>query len=540
MARKKQSTLPTSAGGASTTAAAAPIAPPDLTPDVEGIMNWWRTNAGNFAPAIKKAAMWQTPFDNFKSFFGISPALKKAEPGIVLNNPASQSGTGMAKKVMILPPFDINSPSVSSMATESNWKKVLEVQDAAIAIFLETDSTSTPAKDVVHTILVDENHGLYNSSTMSKTALSAVFPTSSFFYKTIPKRATSKTAIGNLWSLQEFKNIILEGVPGTGKTYEFGELVKKWPTVSSRPAHKRAMTFHPSTSYEDFVVGIRPTKPVSGGPPFAVKPGFIIDVVMEACRNPSEDYLLLLDEFNRANVPKVMGDLITLLESSKRAKFDTSTSMWEAETTLTLPLEFPSPPPAPGSSPVGVTSPPPPSPTGAPLLAEATWNQFFIPDNVYVIGTMNTTDRSVAPLDNALRRRFVFFRVEPMDSKDLEVILSAEYGVPKPLLKQHTSLWRALNLWLAENIGLDAKLGHSYLFEACRVLEKSIRAKSSIELWEMLLLPQLKDILMNNHLDDDEMFDFNREIGAFSLNKKKLVLRTTGKGINEMPVLEFK
>lgn len=540
MARKKQSTLPTSAGSSSSTAAATPLPLPDLMPDVEVIMNWWRNNAANFSPAIKKAAMWQTAFDNFKLFFGISPALKKAEPGIVLNNPASQSGTGMAKKVMILPPLDITSPSVSPMATGAGWKKVLEVQDTAIAIFLETDSTSTPPKDVVHTILVDENHGLYNSSTMSKTALSAVFSTSSIDYKPIPKRTTSKTAIGNLWSLQEFKNIILEGVPGTGKTYAFGELVKEWPTVFSRPAHKRAMTFHPSTSYEDFVVGIRPTKPVSGGPPFAVKTGFIIDVVIEACRNPNEDYLLLLDEFNRANVPKVMGDLITLLESSKRAKFDTSTLMWEAETTLTLPLEFSPSPPITGSSPVGVVSPPTSSPTGAPLLAEATWDQFFIPDNVYVIGTMNTTDRSVAPLDNALRRRFVFFRVEPMDSKGLEAILSAKYSVAKSLLKEHTSLWRRLNQWLAENIGLDAKLGHSYLFEACRVLEKSTRAKSSIELWEMLVLPQLKDILMSNHLDAEQMADFNTEIGAFSLEKKKLVLSTTGKGINEMPVLEFK
>ena len=539
MARKKQSTLPTSAGSSSSTAAATPLPLPDLMPDVEVIMNWWRNNAANFSPAIKKAAMWQPAFDNFKLFFGISPSLKKAEPGIVLNNPASQSGTGMAKKVMILPPLDITSPSVSPMATEEGWEKVLETQQTPIALFLETDTSDpTNPKDVVHTILVDENHGLYDSTTMSEIALASVFPSFPFVYKAIPKRATTKTTIPALWPIEEFKNIILEGVPGTGKTHAFGELVKEWPKVFSRSAHKRVMTFHPSTSYEDFIVGIRPTAPVSGGSPFAVKPGFIVDVVVEACRNPTEDYLILLDEFNRANVPKVMGDLLTLLEASKRATFDASTAMWKTETTVTLPLKFPSPPPSPTSS-VGVSaSSVPPSPGGL-LLSEATWDQFFIPDNVYVIGTMNTTDRSVAPLDSALRRRFVFFRIEPLHYKDLETILCTKFGVSKPLIREHTSLWGGLNQWLAKNIGLDAKLGHSYLFEASRVLNKSTRAKSSIALWEILLLPQLQDILMNNHLDADQMADFNTEIATFSLEKKKLVLSTTGTGINEMPLLAF-
>lgn len=502
-------------------------------------MNLWKTNGGAFSRKNMGKKNWLTAHDNLKNYFGFSPGIKKAEPLTVLNTPAAQAGKGMKKKVMILPPLDIVSPSVSPMAIGTDWQKVLEEQETSIAIFLETDTTNpSNPKDVVHTILVDENHALYDSTKMSHAALTAVFPSFPFFYRAIPKRATPKTAIPP-WTIEEFKNIILEGVPGTGKTHAFGELVKEWSTVFSRTAHKRIMTFHPSTSYEDFIVGVRPIAPVSGGSPFAVKPGFIVDVVVEACRNPTEDYLILLDEFNRANVPKVMGDLLTLLESSKRATFDASTAMWKTEITVTLPLKFPSPPPSSGPSSVSTSASPAPPSTGALLLSEATWDQFFIPDNVYVIGTMNTTDRSVAPLDSALRRRFVFSRIEPLPHKSLEAKLSAKFGVPKPLIREHTSLWGGLNQWLAKNIGLDAKLGHSYLFEACRVLNKSTRAKSSIAVWEILLLPQLQDILMNNHLDADQMDDFNTEIATFLLEKKKLVLSTTGTGINEMPLLAF-
>ena len=539
MARKKQSTLPTPPAGPPAAPVATPPPPPDLTGAIEEIMQWWRLYNGSFARANVNRVNWQNAYDDLNTYFPIPPGLKKAEPSVVLQVTANQSGTGLNGNVMILPPLNVASPSVSAMATGKDWKSVLETQQTPIAIFLETDTTDpSHPKDVVHTILVDENHALYDSTTMSEAALSSVFPSFSFVYKAIQKRATTDTAIPP-WTIEEFKNIILEGVPGTGKTREFGEIVKEWPKLFSRSAHKRVMTFHPSTSYEDFIVGIRPTAPVSGGSPFAVKPGFIIDVVVEACRNPTEDYLILLDEFNRANVPKVMGDLLTLLEASKRATFDASTAMWETETTVTLPLKFSSPPSSPTASPVGTSASPVPPSTGALLLSEATWGQFFIPDNVYVIGTMNTTDRSVAPLDSALRRRFVFIRIEPLHYKDLETELSAKFGVPMPLIREHTSLWGGLNQWLEKNIGLDAKLGHSYLFEACRVLNKSTRAKSSIALWELLLLPQLQDILMNNHLDANQIDEFNTEIATFLLEKKKLVLRTTGTGVNEMPLLAF-
>src|SRR5207247_595935 len=104
------------------------------------------------------------------------------------------------------------------------------------------------------------------------------------------------------------------------------------------------------------------------------------------------DFLVLLDEINRCNVPKVLGDLLMALEVTKRARWNTVTEQWEDGAVVTLPYS-------------------------SSLL--------FVPDNLYIVGTMNTSDRSVAPLDAALRRRFAFVRMEPIANDDLAAAVEA-------------------------------------------------------------------------------------------------------------------
>ena len=254
-----------------------------------------------------------------------------------------------------------------------------------------------------------------------------------------------------LKNLSHFKNLILEGVPGTGKTYAIKGIAEYWEQnreLVGKGNGKFAITFHPSTSYEDFVEGLRPktgrqTKSLEGDnewffhPPaqpdkgnWAIKDGFFLKACQNAFNNPNQDFIILIDEINRANVPKVLGDLLTTIERSKRAKWveqPEGDTVEESDVVLTLPNK------------------------------NGYWNlescqivslpyserKFFVPSNIYIVATMNTTDRSVAPLDAALRRRFAFERVEPMDKSTI-LKKFGEHASTNPYLKLSLEQWAEL------------------------------------------------------------------------------------------------
>lgn len=157
------------------------------------------------------------------------------------------------------------------------------------------------------------------------------------------------------------KNVILQGAPGVGKTFTAKRLA--YSIMGEKDTSRVQMVqFHQSYSYEDFIMGFRPTE--NG---FSLKKG----VFYEFCRKAGEDerpYFFVIDEINRGNLSKIFGELFMLLESDKRG----------------VELQL--------------------------LYAD---EQFYIPSNVYIIGMMNTADRSLAMLDYALRRRFAFFEMPP-------------------------------------------------------------------------------------------------------------------------------
>ena len=345
------------------------------------------------------------------------------------------------------------------------------------------------------------------------------------------------------------KNLILEGVPGTGKTFGFKhDIIEKWSENGGDDNNARqcqkdapAITMHPSTSYEDFIEGLRPsseTKPRNRSIPikesnndeistpeqgwffnppqatsgnFNAVDGFFTQVCQDAVLNPSTDFIVLLDEINRCNIPSVFGDLLTAIEKSKRAQWtniDNENGYWDLSKAQVITLAI-------------------------------SKRQFFVPENVYIVGTMNTTDRSVAPMDMALRRRFAFTRLWPMgfdpsnimsqDEHKLAVQTSLEDICGENLtdtMESSVNLYFSINNKLNEH-GPDALLGHSYLFDLASDLAKfavdqqnePITANAAPVIqhhWNHHILPQVADIIRSNQLKD--VYDAICDSADFSIS----------------------
>ena len=163
--------------------------------------------------------------------------------------------------------------------------------------------------------------------------------------------------------LKDKRQAIFQGPPGTGKTY-VAKSIAEW--CKAHGGDFRIVQFHPSYSYEDFVEGFRPTLTEGGQAGFKLTEGPLRRIAKEAAAKPDATFILVIDEINRGNVAKVLGELYFLLEYR------------DEEITLQYSNE-----------------------------------PFSLPENLWVIGTMNTTDRSIALVDAALRRRFYFFGFFP-------------------------------------------------------------------------------------------------------------------------------
>ena len=222
--------------------------------------------------------------------------------------------------------------------------------------------------------------------------------------------------------LDEKKNLILQGPPGTGKSW----LAKRLGFALMGQVDEsrvRAVQFHPNLSYEDFVRGLRP----AGDGRLAVQDGVFLEAVQAAVGNPAEKYVVVIEEINRGNPAQIFGELLTLLEAGKRSP--------------DFALELCYPDPKGGRRPV------------------------HIPENLYIIGTMNIADRSLALVDLALRRRFAFADLEPrLGQRWLDWVVQ-ELKLEAALAQDIAQRMGVLNRRISEDarLGADFRVGHSYV-----------------------------------------------------------------------------
>lgn len=207
-------------------------------------------------------------------------------------------------------------------------------------------------------------------------------------------------------------------------------ILKVGPDAATDAVHRyKVVTFHPSFTYEDFVRGIRPvTTAEDGTTQFRMVDGKFKEICDDAHANPGKRYALFIDEINRANIAKVFGELITLIEPDKRAVFDEQGRLIHG-----MAVQLP------GREDTEVAERP-----------------FGVPRNLDIYGTMNTADRSIALLDVALRRRFQFEEREP----DYTTLTAQVYGIDLG------RLLRRINDRLEYLLDRDHRIGHSYLMQA--------------------------------------------------------------------------
>lgn len=253
--------------------------------------------------------------------------------------------------------------------------------------------------------------------------------------------------------LQSKRQVIVHGPPGTGKTFVSLQVAK----ALAPPENVALVQFHPAFTYEDFFEGYRPVATGTDQVGFRLKAGPLRRIVDRAVADPTQPFVLVVDEINRANLAKVFGELYFLLEYRDQ----------------TVEL----------------------------LYAEEGASPFQMPRNVFVIGTMNTSDRSIALVDAAMRRRFAFLSLHPGDPHMTDVL--GEWLRRRDFAPEPADLLAELNLRVRDR---DLAVGPSYL------MTDLVDQKGGLEtIWETEILP----LLTEYHVGDD--VDVDKEYGLSAL-----------------------
>ncbi len=227
--------------------------------------------------------------------------------------------------------------------------------------------------------------------------------------------------------ISKHRNLVLYGPPGTGKTYLAREAAVRWLAKSNNIDKEKMQNrycyfvqFHPSFSYEEFVRGLTVETQSDKGLVYTYRNGIFIDTCLNARKEPNKKFVLIIDEINRGDIPRIFGELMFLLEYRGEEH--------------QIQIQYPD---------------------------NSGNRNLFVPENLHIIGTMNTADRSIALLDTALRRRFFFHEVMP-DTKKLTSMIGVDSSESIDL----RTLLETLNRRIRQRGLREKQIGHSYFMSS--------------------------------------------------------------------------
>lgn len=385
----------------------------------------------------------------FKDYGGAASCIQLAKKYGESFNFYNNNSTSLARRIQKktgcpMPPVSENSKwwpilylgkySTSGEAGAYIWKLRNELSEALdlvdlsyVPLYSETEQSST--EDLDSQIDIAKDAPPLNSKEVIET-----YSKEDFLDEVFMSSEDYETLVS---LLHNNKNIILKGAPGVGKTFTAQRLAYAVMGIKDKN-RVEFIQFHQNYSYEDFIIGYKPQ-----GDGFELKHGCFYKFCQKAMASPNEDFFFIIDEINRGNMSKIFGELLMLIEKDYRGK----------EITLA-------------------------------------YNdmKFTVPENLYLIGMMNTADRSLAMIDYALRRRFSFFEMEPGYNSD--GFRRYQAGFNNETFDELIDKVRELNREITQDssLGRGFCIGHSYLCNKVIFTDQWMR-----EVVEYSILPMLEE-----------------------------------------------